>query len=75
MMDYHQICLARAINGIQCSGHGECVEDIGCVCHQGWTGSSDVLDYDRIDCQLSKVSMIDVVDYIYIYWLKQWEAV
>lgn len=35
-----------------CSGHGQCINNT-CVCNSGWTGKSDFINADGIDCQIN----------------------
>ncbi|CAK9106449.1 Hypothetical protein SCF082_LOCUS49578 [Durusdinium trenchii] len=35
----------------ECSGHGSCVNGT-CICDAGWTGKSDLIDTEGLDCQI-----------------------
>mmetsp|Transcript_11284 Transcript_11284/g.12932 ORF Transcript_11284/g.12932 Transcript_11284/m.12932 type:complete len:402 (-) Transcript_11284:151-1356(-) len=37
----------------ECSGHGTCTPNNTCVCDDGWTGLSDIINTEGVDCQIS----------------------
>src|SRR5690242_10732504 len=39
-----------------CSGHGYCAA-AGCVCDTGWSGVSDFVNRDTLDCNVSQLAM------------------
>ncbi|GBG24386.1 Hypothetical Protein FCC1311_006042 [Hondaea fermentalgiana] len=40
-----------------CSGHGSCTSDGACECDSGWTGRSDFVNTQYLDCQIHSVSV------------------
>mmetsp|Transcript_9964 Transcript_9964/g.17455 ORF Transcript_9964/g.17455 Transcript_9964/m.17455 type:complete len:394 (+) Transcript_9964:304-1485(+) len=53
-----------------CSGQGECQVDRTCICEAPWSGRSDFVNYDTLDCQvnLTAVRLLWLANLLFGLW-------